>query len=104
MASTTRQDGNVQGDMLFVFLKISLRGFFISKSNNIFVYFLEDEVGLENRNSIGYKRKREAQATDVMTCDKDVERQAEAENISVTIVHAYGLRLLIAKKNTLILV
>ena len=75
---TTRQDGNVQGDMLFVFLKISLRGFFISKSNNIFVYFLEDEVGLENRNSIGYKRKREAQATDVMTCDKDVERRARS--------------------------
>ena len=39
---------------------------------------LEDEVGLENRNSIGYKRKREAQATDVMTCDKDVERRARS--------------------------
>ena len=50
--------------------------FFISKSNNIFAYLLEEEVGLENRNSIGYKRKREAQATDVMSCDKDVERRA----------------------------
>jgi len=39
---------------------------------------LEDEVSLENRNSIGYKRKREAQATDVMTCDKDVERRARS--------------------------
>ena len=39
---------------------------------------LEDEVGLENRNSIGCKRKREAQATDVMTCDKDVERRARS--------------------------
>ena len=52
--------------------------FFISKSDNIFVYLLEDEVSLENRNSIGYKRKREAQATDVMTCDKDVERRARS--------------------------
>ena len=39
---------------------------------------LEDEVGLENRNSIGCKRKREAQATDVITCDKDVERRARS--------------------------
>ena len=39
---------------------------------------LEDEVGLENRNSIGCKRKREAQATDVMTSDKDVERRARS--------------------------
>ena len=39
---------------------------------------LEDVVGLENRNSLGYKRKREAQATDVMTCDKDVERRARS--------------------------
>ena len=52
--------------------------FFISKSNNIFAYLLEEEVGLENRNSIGYKRKREARATDVMTCDKDVERRARS--------------------------
>jgi len=52
--------------------------FFISKSNNIFAYLLEEEVGLENRNSIGYKRKREAQATDVITCDKDVERRARS--------------------------
>ena len=37
---------------------------------------LEDEVGLENINSIRCNRKREAQATDVMSCDKDVERQA----------------------------
>ena len=36
---------------------------------------LEDEVGLENRNSIRCNRKREAQAMDVMSCDKDVERQ-----------------------------
>ena len=39
---------------------------------------LEDGVGLENRNSIGCKRKREVQATDVMTCDKDVERRARS--------------------------
>jgi len=51
-------------------------GIFISKSINLFEYLLEDEVGLENRNSIRCKRKREAQATDVMSCDKDVERQA----------------------------
>ena len=37
---------------------------------------LEDEVSLENINSIRCKRKREAQATDVMSCDKDVERRA----------------------------
>ena len=37
---------------------------------------LEEEVGLENRNSIRCKRKREAQTTDVISCDKDVERQA----------------------------
>ena len=37
---------------------------------------LEDEVGLENRNSIRCKRKREAHVTDVMSCDKDVERRA----------------------------
>jgi len=59
---------------------------------------LEDEVGLENRNSIGCKRKREAQANDVMTCDKYVERWLEAENIRVTIVHGYGLRLLVTKR------
>ena len=52
--------------------------FFISKSNNIFVYLLEDEVSLENRNSIGYKRKREAQANYAMTCDKDGERWARS--------------------------
>ena len=51
-------------------------GIFISKSINLFEYLLEDEVGLENINSIGCKRKREAQATDVMNCDKDVERWA----------------------------
>ena len=39
---------------------------------------LEDEVGLENINSIGCKRKRVAQATDVMNCDKDVERRARS--------------------------
>ena len=33
---------------------------------------------MENRNSIGYKRKREAQAIDVMTCDKDVERRVRS--------------------------
>ena len=48
----------------------------ISKSINLFKYLLEDEVGLENINSIGCKRKREVQATDVMNCDKDVERRA----------------------------
>ena len=51
-------------------------GIFISKSINLFEYLLEDEVGLENINSIGCKRKREAQATDVMNCDKDVDRRA----------------------------
>jgi len=50
---------------------------------------LEDEVGLENRNSIGYKRKREAQATDVMTCDKDVERRARSREYQ----HNYCARL-----------
>ena len=64
---------------------------------------LEDGVGLENRNSIGCKRKREAQATDVMTCDKDVERRARSREYQ----HNYRARLRVKtvgnKKNTLIL-
>ena len=60
----------------YLVLKNSLFGLFISKSINLFEYLLEDEVGLENRNSIRCKRKREAQTTDVISCDKDVERQA----------------------------
>ena len=59
----------------YLVLKNSLFGLFISKSINLFEYLLEDEVSLENINSIRCKRKREAQATDVMSCDKDVERQ-----------------------------
>ena len=50
---------------------------------------LEDEVGLENRNSIGCKRKREVQATDVMTCDKDVERRVRSREYQ----HNYRARL-----------
>jgi len=60
----------------YLVLKNNLFGLFISKSINLFEYLFEDEVGLENRNSIRCKRKREAQATDVMSCDKDVERRA----------------------------
>ena len=41
-----------------------------------FEYLLEDEVGLENRNSLRCKRKCEAQAIDVMNCNKDVDRRA----------------------------
>ena len=40
----------------YLFFKKSVYvDFFISKSNNIFVYLLEVEIGLENRNSIDVK-------------------------------------------------
>ena len=77
--------------------------FFISKSNNIFVYLLEDEAGLENRNSIGCKRKREAQATDVMTSDKDVERRARSREYQRNYRARLRAKAVGNKKNTLIL-
>ena len=64
---------------------------------------LEDEVGLENRNSIGCKRKREAQATNVLTCDKDIEKRARGREYQRNYRARLWAKTVGNKKSTLIL-